>query len=465
MPGHRSIFWKLALLLSLSAVLTVGLSWNLTREVADRMVLLGEEAKSVMRGYAAEAYRAWRDDGETGVAAWLEQLRQREPGDAMVVDDNDASLSGRPLSEQQRAGLRFQRQLDWRMSFRMIDMPYIGVPFPQEPEAGGLVMQLPPRFMPGASWPFWKTMLLGVMPALIALVAGALLYWRMMVPLQQLQARVRAFQDDPKARVDAALAGRGDEFGELGQRFNHMAERVAGALETQRRLLHDLSHELRTPLSRLAVALEGNLSEAALRRRVAREVAAMRALVGDTLALGWHDTEQRHTRTESLAPASVWELVVEDAAFESGWSAHRFVCRVPASARVRGNLNDLAQTLENLVRNAVRHSPPEGIVSLDGRQDGEHWHLWVADQGPGVPQDCLEIIFDPFLRLDGARQEGSGFGLGLSIARRAMERQGGALWAENGQPGLYLHLRLQAATTADEAECIECKSSFFANKN
>lgn len=129
MPGHRSVFWKLALLLSLSAVLTVALSWTLTREVADRVVLLGDEAKTVLRGYAGEAYRAWRRDGEVGVARWLDSLGAREPGDAMVVDGADASLSGRPLTEAQRAGLRFQRQLDWRMSFRMTAMPYIGVPF------------------------------------------------------------------------------------------------------------------------------------------------------------------------------------------------------------------------------------------------------------------------------------------------------------------------------------------------
>lgn len=94
MPGHHSLFWKLALLLSLSAVLTVALSWNLTREVADRMVRLDDEAKTVMRGYAADAYRAWKTQGETGVAAWLERLSDHEPGDAMVVDSTAAAAVG-----------------------------------------------------------------------------------------------------------------------------------------------------------------------------------------------------------------------------------------------------------------------------------------------------------------------------------------------------------------------------------
>ena len=305
-------------------------------------------------------------------------------------------------------------------------MPYIGVPFPDNPEAGRLVMQLPPRFMPGRHWPLWQTLLV-------------------------LQARVRRFQDDPEARVGPGLAARRDEFGDLGRRFDRMAERVAQVLGSQRQLLHDMSHELRTPLSRLSVALEGDLSEQDLRRRVAREVTAMRELVSDTLSLAWHDTEQRGTATEPLSPLAVWDLVVDNAAFESGWPARCFPCRLPADARVAGNLNDLAQALENLVRNAVRHSPPEGPVRLDGRREGDCWHLWISDRGPGVPDDRLDSIFEPFVRLDQARSAGSGFGLGLSIARRAVHRQGGRIWAENGHPGLRVHLCLPAAAEVPAA--------------
>ena len=111
---------------------------------------------------------------------------------------------------------------------------------------------------------------------------------------------------------------------------------------------------------------------------------------------------------------------------------------------MRAHVNDLARTLENLVRNAVRHSPPEGEVRLQGQREGDMWHLWVADQGPGVAPEALARIFEPFVRLDTAREQGSGFGLGLSIARRAVVRQGGTLWAENGAPGLRVHLCLPA---------------------
>src|SRR5690606_1712567 len=188
----------------------------------------------------------------------------------------------------------------------------------------------------------------------------------------------------PQARVAPELAARRDEFGQVGESFNLMAERVAGVLGAQRQLLHDMSHELRTPLSRLSVALDGKLSEDALRERVARELALMSALVDDTLELAWHDMVQPVSSTEPVTLGPMWDLVVENVAFEAGWPVSRFPNRLPEDARVRAHVNDLARTLENLVRNAVRHSPPEGEVRLQGQREGDMWHLWVADQGPGV---------------------------------------------------------------------------------
>ena len=115
-----------------------------------------------------------------------------------------------------------------------------------------------------------------------------------------------------------------------------------------------------------------------------------------------------------------------------------------ADCWVRGNLNALAQALENILRNAIRHSPPDGTVRLDGRRDGEYWHLWLEDQGGGIDEQDLERIFAPFTRLDGSRPGDGGFGLGLSIARNAVQRQHGSLWAENTGGGLRVHLRLRA---------------------
>ncbi|MCY1298043.1 Sensor protein PfeS [compost metagenome] len=111
---------------------------------------------------------------------------------------------------------------------------------------------------------------------------------------------------------------------------------------------------------------------------------------------------------------------------------------------IKANLNSLAQALENMLRNAIRHSPADGPITLSGQRQGDYWCLTLSDLGPGVPEDDLELIFEPFARLNQARPGDGGFGLGLSIARSAIALQGGAVWARNLNPGLCLHLRLPA---------------------
>ena len=442
MLKRYSLLWRLALILVVTAVTTMVLGTRITSALRNDAQLLDDHAIAVMQGYAAAAEQAWQTGGQSGVDQWLAEMRTRESGDIAVISSTDQSLSSIPLTARERSGLRFQRSVRSRMSFRYgKKMPYLGLPFPVAPEQGRLLMQLPPRFRPGAYWPWVENLLLVGVPTISALLLGALLFWRARVPLKALQAQVLGFKDDANARVVGPLATRSDEFGELARSFNHMAEQVSGMLETQRQLLNDMSHELRTPLSRLSVALESQMSEIKLRQRVEQELHHMRTLVDDTLALGWQDTDTGISDLESLSLPALWDVIIENAAFESGWDKCRFPCALPDDALVYGNLNVLAQVFENLVRNAIRHSPEQGTVQLLGQWEEGAWHLQVVDQGPGVPNDKLDRIFTPFVRLDAARTDRSGFGLGLSIARRAVERLGGELWAHNGTPGLCVHLR------------------------
>lgn len=226
--------------------------------------------------------------------------------------------------------------------------------------------------------------------------------------------------------------------------FDQISECLQSTVALQQQLLRDLSHELRTPLSRLRVASESEQDLLQLRERIGREVDGMQRLVEDTLQLAWLDTERAPLPDEAIQIQALWEMLTENACYESGWPAEQLHCAVDASCWVRGHLNTLAQALENILRNAIRHSPAGGIVRLDGLRDGDDWHLWLEDQGGGVAEHDLQRIFDPFTRLDGSRPGNGGFGLGLSIARNAVQRQGGRLWAENAGQGLRLNMRLLA---------------------
>lgn len=445
LPGKHSLFWKLACLLIAFCLLMIWLSWSWGRYMEEQNAYLAEESREVLKGYAAGAELAWTTQGRAGVDAWLQVMAKRESTWIGVIGSDLQSLSSTPLTVQESQRLTFLRGLDWPVSRHVKGLPWMKIPFPVDPSAGSLVIELPQRFMPGRYQLLWRVVTNGVIPGLFTLLLCIGLYRLLIVPLNQLRGQANAWRADQlNTRLSHAATSRQDELGELGRAFDHMSERLQGTVVLQQQLLRDMSHELRTPLSRLRVACDSEQDLAQLRDRLGREIDAMQRLVEDSLQLAWLDTERAPLPQEDIQLQALWDMLRENACFESDWPASRLPCLLGADCWVRGNLNTLVQALENILRNAIRHSPAEGIVRLDGRRDGEYWHLWLEDQGEGIAEQDLERIFAPFTRLDGSRPGDGGFGLGLSIARNAVQRQQGSLWAENTGVGLRVHLRLRA---------------------
>ena len=446
LPGKHSVFWKLACLLVAFCLLMIWLSWSWGRYMDKRTGYLTDEAKSTLIRYAGEAEQAWNRGQQTGVDQWLQAFGKTERGWVGVVGQDLQSLSSYPLRDQEAQRMTFLRGLDWPISHINRVRPWIKVPFPKDPSAGYLVIELPQRYMPGLSQLVWRFLIHGVIPGVFTLLLCVGLYRLLIVPLNQLREQANAWRADQLGvRLSSQTTSRQDELGELGRAFDQMSERLQTTVNQQQQLLRDLSHELRTPLSRLRVACDSEQGVEALRERLSREVDGMQRLVEDTLQLAWLDAERGPLPVEDIQIQALWEMLTENARFESGWPQARLPCNLDANCWVKGHLNSLAQALENILRNAIRHSPAEGTVSLNGQREGDEWHLWLDDQGGGVAPEALERIFAPFTRLDGSRPGDGGFGLGLSIARNALRLQGGRLWAQNTEHGLRVHLRLPIA--------------------
>lgn len=446
LPGKHSLFWKLACLLVAFCLLMIWLSWSWGRYMDKRTGYLTDEAKSTLIGYAGEAEQAWNRGQQTGVDQWLQAFGKTERGWVGVLGPDLQSLSSYPLRDQEAQRMTFLRGLDWPISHINRVRPWIKVPFPKDPSAGYLVIELPQRYMPGLSQLVWRFLINGVIPGVFTLLLCVGLYRLLIVPLNQLREQANAWRADQLGvRLSSQTTSRQDELGELGRAFDQMSERLQTTVNQQQQLLRDLSHELRTPLSRLRVACDSEQGVEALRERLSREVDGMQRLVEDTLQLAWLDAERGPLPVEDIQIQALWEMLTENARFESGWLQARLPCNLDANCWVKGHLNSLAQALENILRNAIRHSPAQGIVSLNGQREGDEWHLWLDDQGGGVAPEALERIFAPFTRLDGSRPGDGGFGLGLSIARNALRLQGGRLWAQNTEHGLRVHLRLPIA--------------------
>ncbi|MCO6057174.1 sensor histidine kinase [Pseudomonas sp. MOB-449] len=442
-PGRHSLFWKLAILLIgfCLAMIALTLSWG--QSIGEKTSYLSDDAKAVLSGYAARAETAWRQGGTGAVDRFQAELEAAEGGWVLVLDNHLYPLGSRAVSADQRRHLGFMRQLHWSMGRQTPEPRTLSIPF--EDGGGQLVMQLPERFSPWGPRPLLFFLLHRVLPVILALVLCVLLFRQLIVPLARLREQANSLSaDDLSARLGAPLAQRRDEMGELARAFDHMAERLQDTVAYQRRLLSDLSHELRTPLSRLRAASEREHDLESLRQRLEREVTVMQRLVEGTLELAWMDSERPHFAPEAVRLISLWEVLVEDASFETGCPKERLRFELDEECVVNANLNSLAQALENMLRNAIRHSPDDGVVTLSGERQGDQWCLALSDQGPGVRDEELELIFEPFARLNRARPGDGGFGLGLSIARSAIVLQGGAVWASNLNPGLRLHLRLPA---------------------
>ncbi|MEN4828127.1 sensor histidine kinase [Pseudomonas sp. P39-UII1] len=445
---RHPLLWKLAALQVSFCLLLTWLIWTWGLSVERSTYFLSQADQDYLARYAQQAEQAWRQGGAAGAEALRSKLAHAEDTWVGLVGPHLQSLGTTPLSAEEASHLTFMRKLDWPMSRRLQDeLPYVSIEFPQHPEDGRLVMQLPERLLPTGLTPWTHVITHGVAPTVLALLLGLAIYRHLVVPLNRLRDRADALRADDLDTPGLPLQKRRDELGELAQAFEHMAGRLRQSLDQQRLLLRTLSHELRTPLARLRIAHDSHLPPAQLRERLEHEVNDMQKLLEDTLDLAWLDTEQPQLPTEPVLMVSVWEALTQDACFESGWAAERLPCSLGPDCRVQVHLDSLAQALENLLRNAIRHSPADGRVSLDGWREGDSWHLRLSDQGPGVPQADLERIFKPYQRLP---DSGAGFGLGLAIARRAIELQGGRLWASNGHPGLCLHLVLPMAQ-----ECLE----------
>lgn len=442
LPGRHSLFWRLTGLLALFCLLLVSLNADLGRLLTRATSYLPAATRAILLDYGHEAEIAWQADDARGIDSFLQRLRAREQIWAVVIDGQQRSLSSQPMDAAELQRLSFVRPLDGQLG-RPDGTPTFQIPF-SDGEAR-LVMALPERLSPRKYRGLWDMFLQRVVPTLLAVLLGVLLYRLLIAPLAMLRQQALALTaGDLAARVGSSVAERRDELGDLARTFNQMAGRLEGTLGFQRQLLRDLSHELRTPLSRLRVAGEQVEDVHALGQRLEREVDVMERLIADSLELVWLDTERPSLPLEPVDVGRLWDVLRENACFETGWCMRQLPCELPADCCVLGNLNGLAQALENILRNAIRHSPQDGVVRLGGRREGDCWHLWVEDQGPGVEVEELQRIFEPFTRLNAARPGGDGFGLGLAIARSMLRLQRGELWAENGAPGLRLNLRLKS---------------------
>ncbi|MGB2635695.1 MAG: HAMP domain-containing sensor histidine kinase [Candidatus Acidiferrum sp.] len=263
-------------------------------------------------------------------------------------------------------------------------------------------------------------------------------------PIRRITASLDRFgQGDLSTRVNMQ---RRDEIGGLARSFDEMAERLQRLVMSERRLLQDISHELRSPLARLkfSVKLTRTAADANVALdRVERDVNRITSLVSEIVEV---------TRIEGEPATQKWEKVnvgelVEETASDCGVEAQFRGCSIRVEGKISGEIPGDAELLrravENVLRNAIRYSPDQAMIEVRLAGTDQGATIAVRDHGPGVPAELLTNIFEPFFRVEEAREaDTGGIGLGLSIAQRAVQLHGGTITAENANPGLRVTIAI-----------------------
>ncbi len=252
-----------------------------------------------------------------------------------------------------------------------------------------------------------------------------------------------------------AVDSGGDEVSALAHAFNRMAadlEARTSAMETsdrtRRQLLADVSHELKTPLAAIrgyaeTLAMpELRLDEGTRRRYldiVGEETTKLEQIVGDLLDLARLEGGGVALSLDAVPVGKLFQRVNdrhERELIENQIALETHV--LPEAAEVWADPARLEQALQNLVANAVRHTPEGGRITLEAAPAGDVIRLTVRDSGPGIPAEHLPHIFDRFYKADVSRTDPrakAGSGLGLSIVKAIVERHGGRVTAANAEAG------------------------------
>jgi two-component system sensor histidine kinase CpxA len=243
---------------------------------------------------------------------------------------------------------------------------------------------------------------------------------------------------------------RQDELGELSDSINQMAVRLSGFVTGQKRFLGDIAHELCSPIARIQVAL-GILEQRADEKQaenlkdLREEVEQISGLVNELLSFSKASLAKAAIK---LKPVSVWKLVDKTVSRECGGAEDVEVkVDVPEDLQVLADPDLCLRAVGNILRNAIRYAAKAGPITIAARREGDAVVIAIEDCGPGIPEEAIAQIFDPFFRVDTSRdRETGGVGLGLAIVKTCIESCGGTVSCENrASCGLRVMVRLPAA--------------------
>lgn len=375
----------------------------------------------------------------------LKKARDKHGVEVFLLDPSGSELLGRK-PPQEVLSLAAELQGSQRRVFRRSEKQPMAAHKIYRPEVGLLraVIVFPPlghQVLGILSENLWLRLLLAMV------ISGLACYGLSRLMTNRLRDLQLASRKLANGELDTRLEVRergGDETDELSRDFNTMAEQLQQRILAQKRLLGDVSHELRSPLARLRIALalaqENPQQQSGYLARIEQETERLEELIGQLLST----QQDRLEFDKHIDLVSLLQQLCADASFEGKSTEKQVRLTTTLRQAIVASTGDLLhKSFDNIIRNALRHTQAKSCVDVSISRCEGGYRVCIEDRGPGVPEAQLGKLFDEFYRVDTARtREDGGHGLGLAIARRAVQSHGGSVDARNTGNGLLVSVTL-----------------------
>ena len=296
--------------------------------------------------------------------------------------------------------------------------------------------------------PTWLKILI---PLIISFIFCWFLARTLTKPLHRIQDAATHLGDgDLSVRVEET-SERSDELGGLAKSFNHMAAKLQTSLTAQQRLIADVSHELRSPMTRLQLAIglaqKSSQNEQNLQKYLIRcetEIERLEQMIGSILSFSRLENSLYALNLEPIEIKTLMALIIQDAQFVADEKNININFNSNADGELNGDGLLLSSAINNVLTNAIKYSPKNSEIKCLVQQDKDRLMIVVSDAGPGVPEQCIGHLFEPFYRVADARdRKTGGTGLGLAITKQAIAAHQGEISAKNNHDkGLTVSIEL-----------------------
>ncbi len=449
---NRRLFWKIFLPFWAAQALLLGaLYLRVQHRISSEHPWWIQPERQEMPVLAALAAQRFEEQGPAGLRQLLDSLSLQHRSRFWLVNARGQELSGQPIPDRDLQGGMAAEKKDGL--FHSYEANVLAARATTAPGQYLLIGEFTPppisERVPGDI--LWTLKLGTLFSAIICLLIAHYLA----KPIERLRdATHELARGNLDIRAGENLGNRQDEIADLVRDFDSMAGELRNQIQSERNLLSGVSHELRSPIARirLALALARHADEreqAEMLDRIEQDTVQLDSMLERILIVARLESGQQKPKFESIALNDVVDDVLHDAKFEAAATGATISYQSGGEVKLNGDVGMLHSAIENVVRNAIFYSGKNGRISVMLFSSERGAVISVRDNGPGVPEDALPLLFKPFYRVDDSRGTTTGgMGLGLAIVRNAVAAHGGTVTARNVAPhGLEVEIRLPVAPT------------------